>query len=175
VEHTVQDQPNSETPNTHRVQVCQSPYFNAFHKHHAVRITVDSGAEGNLIRERTAKSLNANIRKSTQSAHQADGSSPLAVIGETTLTFTRDGHNFRFEGLVVENLDVDVLAGIPFMEVNDITIRPAKHKIILGDGTTYVYGSQPTTHKHNHHSVRLAHVSKVCVASPFRNHNYLAR
>lgn len=31
-----------------------------------------------------------------------------------------------FEGLVVENLEVDVLAGTPFMETNDITVRLAK-------------------------------------------------
>ena len=160
VEQPPQDQ-TSEIPSTHRVQVRQSPYFNTFHKHHTVKITIDSGAEGNLIRESTAKSLNADIIKSTQSAHQADGSSPLAVVGETTMTLSRDGHMFQFHGLVVKSLDVDVLAGIPFMENNDITIRPAKHEIILSDGTTYVYGTQSTNHKPNHQSVRRAHVLRA--------------
>ena len=41
--------------------------------------------------------------------------------------FTCDGHVIAFEGLVLENLDSDILAGMPFMEVNDIAIRPAKH------------------------------------------------
>ena len=103
--------------------------------------------------------LNAEIHKSTQSAHQADGSSPLSVVGETSLKFTRDGHEFLFEGLVVETLDVDVLAGIPFMEVNDITIRPAKHQIILRDNTTYVYGSLANPSKH--HTVRRTHVLRA--------------
>ncbi|XP_033099363.1 uncharacterized protein LOC117103012 [Anneissia japonica] len=90
----------------------------------------------------TATALGASIKTSSQSAHQADGSSPLIVIGETSIVFTRDGKEFKFEGLV-EKLDVDVLAGTPFMELNDIAIRPARRQIILGDGTTYVYGSRP--------------------------------
>ena len=28
------------------------------------------------------------------------------------------------------------------METNDISIRPAKRQVTIGDGTTYVYGSQ---------------------------------
>ena len=73
----------------------------------------------------------------TQSAHQADGSSPLEVVGETLVIFSRDTHDFNFEGLVVENLDVEVLAGTPFMERNDVAIRPAKRQISLNDGTLY--------------------------------------
>lgn len=78
---------------------------------------------------------------SSQSIHQADGSSPLHVVGETCLSFTREDRIFTFEGLVVENLDVDVLAGTPFMESNDIAVRPAKHQVILGDGSIHNYGS----------------------------------
>ena len=33
-----------------RVQTRQSPYIDAFHAHHPVRITLDSGATGNMIR-----------------------------------------------------------------------------------------------------------------------------
>ena len=52
--------------------------------------------------------------------------------------------------------DVDILAGIPFMEINDITVRPAKHQVILGDGTTYAYGS--CKDKTTQHTVRRTHV-----------------
>ena len=75
------------------------------------------------------------------SVHQADGSSQLQVVGETRISFSRGDKVFNFEGLVVEDLDVDILAGTPFMESNDITVRPAKRQVILGDGTIYVYGS----------------------------------
>ena len=121
-----------------RIQTRQSPYIDV---HHVIRVTVDSGATGNMIRHSTAKRLGSRVIASSQSVHQADGSSPLQVIGETRVTFTRDQREFKFEGLVVENLDVDVLAGTPFMEANDVAVRPAKREVILGDGTVYEYGS----------------------------------
>ena len=43
--------------------------------------------------------------------------------------------------LTLKYLDVDVLAGTPFMEANDVAVRPAKREVILGDGTVYEYGS----------------------------------
>ena len=142
-----------------RIQVRQSPYVDTFHNHHHVRITIDSGATGNMIRASTAERLGVKVSKSTQSAHQADGLSPLKVVGETNLTLSHDGRKFSFEGLVVENLDVEVLAGTPFMEKNDIAIRPAKHKVIFGDGSTYEYGS--SNRSHTHHCIRRAHVLRA--------------
>ena len=75
-----------------------------------------------MIRLSTVQKLKVDICKSTQSAYQADGSSPLKVIGETKLSFTRGKHVFQFEGLVVENLDVEVHADTLFMEANDIAL-----------------------------------------------------
>ena len=126
-----------------RIQTRQSPYIDAFHTHHPVRITIDSGATGNMIRHSVVQRLGSLITSSAQSAHQADGSSPLKVVGETRLVFTRDSREHVFEGLVVENLDVDVLAGTPFIETNDIAVRPAKRQAILGDGSVYLCGSNP--------------------------------
>ena len=149
----------SDPSSTRRIQIRQSPYFDVFYEHHTVRITIDSGATGNMIRASTAKAIGCNITESSQSAHQADGSSPLDVIGETRLTFTRNEKHFTFVGLVVENLDVEVLAGTPFMEHNDIAIRPAKREITLSDGTVYSYGSTPRTRMS--HTVRRAYVLRA--------------
>lgn len=52
---------------------------------------------------------------------------------------------FSFEGLVVENLNAELLAGTLFMEANDISIHPAKHQVILSNGATYLYWSQAPT------------------------------
>ena len=93
-----------------------------------------------MIRLSTVQKLGVEILKSSQSTHQADGSSPLKVIGEAKLSFTRGNHTLPFEGLVVENLDIEVLAGTPFMEVNNITVRPAKHLITFRDGSSFLYG-----------------------------------
>ena len=114
-----------------------------------------------MIRASVAEQVGAQVVESSQSAHQADGSSPLSVIGETRMTLVCDDHEFVLEALVIENLDVDVLAGTPFMEQNDLAIRPAKHQIILRDGTVYTYGSGrkvPSTHM-----VRRAQVLRCSV------------
>ena len=128
----------------YRVQTRQSPYMDVFHGHRVVRITIDSGATGNMIRHSTAKHLGCAIISSAQSVQQADGSSQLQVVGETRTTFTRDNTDFMFEGLVVEDLDVEVLAGTPFMETNDVAVRPAKREVHLGNGSVYTYGSKST-------------------------------
>jgi hypothetical protein len=110
-----------------RIQTRRSPYLDTFYHHHPLRLVVDSGATaGNMIRLSTAQTLGL---ESSQSAHQADGSSPLQVTGETRFDLFRNNQRFLFEGLVVENLDVSKLAGTPFMETNDIAIRPAKREI----------------------------------------------
>ena len=133
-------------PTALRIQTRLSPYMDSFYPHHPLRITLDSGATGNMIRHSIVTRLGCQVTPSSQSAHQADGSSPLKVVGETRPSFTRDNREFSFEGLVVENFDVDILGGTPFMEVNDISVRPAKRQVILGDGTTYVCWSQsPST------------------------------
>ena len=130
-------------PTTHvsRVQIRQSPYIDSFVDYHPIRATIDSGATSNLLRESAAIGMGVKITPSSQSALQADGRSPLTVIGETRFTLNRDAKQLTFEGLVVRELDVDMLAGAPFMELNDITIRPAKRQVILSDGTCYPYGS----------------------------------
>jgi len=86
------------------------------------------------------------------------------VVGETPITFTRDNRDFKFEGwLVVENLDVDVLAGTPFMETNDVAVRPAKREVILDDGTLYKYGS--STPKEANTAARRAFVLRASTTS----------
>ena len=124
-----------------------------------VRLTIDSGATGNMIRQSTAVRLECDIKKSSQSAHKADGSSPLTIIGETFICLTRKNNKFSFTGLVVQNLDVELLAGTPFMEINDVAIRPAKRIISLADGTTYTYGT--TDNALNRHAIRRTHVLRA--------------
>ena len=128
---------DSERPIVQKIEVRQCPYLDVFCRHHTTRVTIDSGATGNMIRHSTAHKLGFVKEKSSQSAHQADGSSPLSIVGETSIS--HDNNTFTFNGLVVENLDVEIFAGTPFMETNDITICPAKHLIILSSGTTYTY------------------------------------
>ena len=75
------------------------------------------------------------------------------MIGETKLEVTRDTHTFFLEALVVDNLDADILAGVPFMVHNGITVCPAKHQVILSDNTTYCYG--PESRASGPHAIRF--------------------
>ena len=143
--------PDSPVPDTtlpspdvvaYRVQTRQSPYMDVLHSHRVVRVTIDSGATGNMICHSTAKHLGCPIISSAQSVQQADGFSQLQVLGELRTTFSHDNTDFMFEGLVVEDLDVEVLAGTPFMEANDVAVRPANREVLLGNGSVYTYGSK---------------------------------
>ncbi|KAI2646459.1 Type III pantothenate kinase [Labeo rohita] len=123
-----------------RVHIMQSPCLEAFHGQVPVRLTIDSGATVNMIRAAYAIKLGFRVSSSTQSARQANGSSPLKVVGKIRTHFQRDRHMLFFDGLVVENLDSDILAGIPFMECNNISICPARHQVCVGSDT-YEYGT----------------------------------
>ena len=83
------------------------------------------------------------IEKSTQTALQADGVTPLNIVGETHINLSRGKKTLKLEALVVDDLDVDILAGIPFMTVNDISVRPAKQQIMINESTLVYYGSLP--------------------------------
>ena len=44
----------------------------------------------------------------------------------------------------MNELDVDILAGIPFMSTNDISVRPAKQQILIGDTNIVHCGTSPS-------------------------------
>ena len=60
-------------------------------------------------------SIGAPITKSSQQALQADGLTPLAVDGETRLILSRADKHLTLDALVVDDLDVEVIAGTPFL------------------------------------------------------------
>ena len=134
---------DQQTPaNCSRVKVKRSPAFNVFLGHDTIKMTLDSGAETNMIKYDVAVRLNLPIMEnSTQDAVQADGSSPLGVKGETYFECTRGNDTFKFEGLVVENLQADVLAGIPFQEDNAVYAHTPTRTIYFPTAPALVYGS----------------------------------
>ena len=66
------------------------------------------------------------------------------------MTLTRDNLVFSFSGLIVNDLDVDILAGVPFMEENDIAVRPKKKLITIGDTHKFSYSSSTPSYNANH-------------------------
>ena len=131
-----------------------------YYGHVPVQVTLDSGATGNLINSLTTKSINAHIKPTTQEAHQAAGNSPLHVVGETHITLTMGDKQFQFEGLVVDNLDGDILGGVPFMAQKDISVRPARHEVRFNDGSTLIYQSDITQS-----STTIRHAFVLCAPS----------
>ena len=59
---------------------------------------------------------------------QADGVTSVDVMDEVHCSLTRGKWTCELDALVVHQLDVDILAGNPFMVRNDIDVRPAKRQ-----------------------------------------------
>lgn len=141
------DQPSAllDDPSARRVNVVQSPVLTAFYKHYPVRLTLDTGATTNMVKASFARGVNIPISPASQFARQADGVTPLEVVGEVHCNFTREHHTFQLDALVVQDLDVDILAGTPFMSANDIATRPAKKQIVINGTEIVHYGPQPNS------------------------------
>ena len=86
-----------------------------------------------------AAATDCTVSKSSQKAYQADGHSSLAVVGETTLSLSRGDHVLTLRALIVNDLDVDVLAGTPFMSSNDVSVRPAERSVSIGESVVFRY------------------------------------
>lgn len=51
---------------------------------------------------------------------------------------------------MIKSLNVDVLAGIPFLESKDISVRQYKRQVLIGDNIIYTYGSSLLKHSKAH-------------------------
>ena len=101
---------------------------------------MDSGDISNMFQHATAKHIGTRIMDISQSTKQADGSTLLNVVGETRFTQERGNTICHFEGLVIKNLHTEILGGIPIIERNDLSVKPAKSEIWM-DNTQMRYGS----------------------------------
>ena len=101
----------TQRPSARRVNVTQSPYLHVFFNEHPFRLTIDTGAETNMIKASLASYIGASITKSSPQALQSNGHTPLTIVGETRLSLSRNDRTLTLEALVVKNLDVDILAG----------------------------------------------------------------
>ena len=103
-----------------------------------------------MIKSSVARSIGTTIEKSSQQALQADGVTPLVIVGETRLILSRAGKQLALDALVVDDLDVDALADTPFLIANDIPVRPAKCQVRIQDSEVIQYQltDDPTTGSH---------------------------
>ena len=105
-----------------------------------------------MVRKFDLKRAICPFKDSNQTACQADGSTPLSVVGEIHIILSRGSEKLVLDALVVHELDVDVLGGVPFMTKNDIAIRPAKQLIVVNDKLKISYAN--STHVHSNNSIR---------------------
>ena len=142
------------------------PYFvaNLGHPSVTVKVEVRSGCEINMISESLADALGLEIvideygyedyvsgdeyecgdDDKPHCMKEMSGSSMDDVVGLTAFTLHRNGCELWFDGMVMkdESLNDDLLvAGAPFMEANDISVRPSRHVITFSDRSVFVYGS----------------------------------
>ena len=125
-----------------KIAVESCPHIDVFYGTKSTRLTLDTGCTGNIIRLDIANELNIPIRPTKQRAIQADGATPLDVVGEVQVTLNRDSHDLLFHGLVSRTLDVPILAGTPFQSVNDVYARPNR-KIVYVKDSAYPYATSP--------------------------------
>ena len=107
--------------------------------------TLDTGATCNIISEKKAKELKAEIRPTSQRVRMADGKSNLEVVGETDITLFRDRKPFHLFAIVCRHTDTEILAGMPFLKQNDIAIRPYSDEIIIDNKVHVRYDPQRKT------------------------------
>ena len=125
-----------------RVTTRKSPIMQCFYKHIPVSLCLDTGAEANLVSSLVANRMDLQYSKTKQGALQADEKTPLAVIGEVTnVKIAKGAYVFTLDALIIDSKIEYIVAGEPFLEVNDIAIRPFKHTITIQGHETIPFAS----------------------------------
>ena len=115
-----------------------------------LQVQLHSGSPVNLIKESTAEAFGFEIGVDDFGYNDyidADESFvlPPDIVGLTCFTLLHDGHELWYDGFVVAdhvlavNEPADVFVGAPFMEQNDISVRPSKQEIMFGDDYIFSY------------------------------------
>ena len=125
-----------------RVTTRKSPRMECFHGHVLVCLLLDTGAESNLMGERTCRQMGLKYSRTNQGAQQVDMKTPLSIIGEVTgVKISKGAHVFHLDALIIKDDIGDIVAGEPFLERNDIAVRPAKQQIIIQGREIIPYAS----------------------------------
>ena len=130
----------SNEPLVNKVECDVSPFFYAFYKHLPCHIVIDTGATSSIISRSFLHSAGITPQSTQHSARSAD-KSQLKVEGEVHLTLQFAGFDLPITALVIDNLDCDILAGIPFCKANDIQVH-LKSEFISVKSARVPYGAK---------------------------------
>ena len=118
---------------------CNSiPHFLGKKDNHEINVSLRSGSEFNLISESAVVDLVCDVFVDDYCEQVAE-ELECGVIGVTEFHLSCNGLGLYFEGIVVRDLDVDIVGGMPFIEDNDILIRPARRLVTFSDSSTFHY------------------------------------
>ena len=73
----------------------------------------------------------------------------------------------------MNELDVDILVGIPFMSTNDISVGPAKQQILIGYTNIVHYGNSPSNSSNHVRRTQAYIILKPEATSVIRPGSYL--
>ncbi len=135
----------ADVTSARRVNIIQSAYLDLSYGKNLFRVTLDGGATSNMVLASFATKHNLPVTPASQVARQADGVTKMDVIGETHFVMTHKHQHFTMDALVVKQLDVDILAGNPFMALHDIYARPSRSMVLIGDSECIPY--DPTNNR----------------------------
>ena len=122
-----------------QVQCGTSPFFFAFYKHHTCKIVIDSGSTSSLVSKSFKKAVGFLERLTLHAARQLD-KSKLNVRGEVKFTLNFEDTELPIDGLVNDELDCDILAGVPFFKATNIELHLKEEEITI-DGKHISYDS----------------------------------
>ncbi|XP_041484103.1 uncharacterized protein LOC121430777 [Lytechinus variegatus] len=135
-----------------------TPFFPASVRGTPEQLTVElhSGSPLNLISESTADFFGLEVvidmfGYSDYVDPEVSFALPSGIVGITSFSLFYDGCELYYDGFVVEDsvVNFDVMAGAPFMEKNDVSIRPSKRQIMFGDYHTFSYMSSSNQFQSN--------------------------
>ena len=108
-----------------------SPYFYAFYGHHVCKVVIDTGATSTVTSRDFLHRVDV-LPESTIHSARGVGKINLDVKGEVHLTITFSDKELLVNGVVLDNLDCDILAGAPFGRTNDIVTLRLKRSLFRG-------------------------------------------
>lgn len=126
-----------------RVEVMKSPNFICHYNNKPCKVTVDTGAQSNVISLGFVQSSGMPLSTTNQGAKQLDGSR-VKTCGEVDVFLNFGKERLRLTALVVESADTDILAGIPFCKRNSIEVSIKDDEIYIKD-QILKYGQGPQT------------------------------
>ena len=108
-------------------------------------LTLDSGAEGNIVSAQTCDKLGLPVLPldgdDRSIPTQADGRSPLDVIGQTEFSAVRGKVELHFKGYVAQTLSANILCGRPFLEENKVVQELHNHRVVIDGKYTFLEDS----------------------------------